>query len=142
MVILVIIDCLSKEGIFIPTTDTTTSISVTEAFINQVFVKHGIPLNVSSDHRSEFTSHFFQSLGTLLCMCLHFTSGHHPSANGQVEHINSTLEQYLQIYCNYEQDNWSRLLPLAEFAYNNAPHTTTSISLFFATHGYDSVCKL
>lgn len=32
-----------------------------------------------------------------------------------------TLRQYLRIYCNYEQDNRSKLLPLAEFAYNNAP---------------------
>jgi hypothetical protein len=70
-------------------------------------------------------------------MRLHFTSGHHPSANGQVERINSTLEQYLRTYCNYEQDNWSKLLPLAEFAYNNAPHATTGVSPFFATRGYD-----
>jgi len=70
-------------------------------------------------------------------MNLHFTSGHHPSANGQVEHLNSTLEQYLCIYCNYKQDSWSKLLPLAEFAYNNVPHSSTGILPFFAMHGYD-----
>jgi hypothetical protein len=47
------------------------------------------------------------------------------------------LEQYLRIYCNYEQDNWSKLLPLAEFAYNNTPHSSTGVSPFFTTHGYD-----
>jgi hypothetical protein len=62
---------------------------------------------------------------------------HHASANGQVEQVNSTLEQYLRIYCNYEQDNQSKLLPLAEFAYNNAPHATTGVFPFFATRGYD-----
>jgi len=46
------------------------------------------------------------------------------------------LEQYLHIYCNYQQDNWSELLPLAEFAYNNAPSTTTGVSPFFANKGY------
>jgi len=40
------------------------------------------------------------------------------------------------MYCNYQQDNWSDLLPLAEFAYNNAPSTTTGVSLFFANKGY------
>ena len=69
-------------------------------------------------------------------MHLHFTSGHHPSANSQVECLNSTLEQYLQIYYNYQQDNWSKLLPLAEFTYNNAPHSM-GVSPFFATRGYD-----
>src|ERR1700726_1127575 len=46
------------------------------------------------------------------------------------------LEQYLHCYCNYQQDNWSELLPLAEFAYNNAPSTTTGNSPFFANKGY------
>jgi len=46
------------------------------------------------------------------------------------------LEQYLRIYCNYQQDNWLELLPLAEFAYNNAPSATTGVSPFFANKGY------
>jgi len=46
------------------------------------------------------------------------------------------LEQYLCIYCNYQQNNWSELLPLAEFAYNNAPSATTGVFLFFANKEY------
>jgi len=46
------------------------------------------------------------------------------------------LEQYLCVYCNYQQDNWPELLPLAEFAYNNAPNATTGVSPFFANKGY------
>jgi len=69
-------------------------------------------------------------------MRLHFTSGYHPEGDGQTEHMNQTLEQYLRVYCNYQQDNWSKLLPLAEFAYNNAPSATTSVSPFFANKGY------
>jgi hypothetical protein len=69
-------------------------------------------------------------------MKLHFTSGYHPQGDGQTERTNQTLEQYLRCYCNYQQDNWSDLLPLAEFAYNNAPSATTGISPFFANKGY------
>ena len=50
--------------------------------------------------------------------------------------MNQTLEQYLRIYSNYQQDNWSELLPLAEFSYNNAPSATTRVSPFFANKGY------
>ena len=69
-------------------------------------------------------------------MKCHFTSGYHPEGNGQTECMNQTLEQYLQVYCNYQQDNWLDLLPIAEFAYNDAPNATTGISPFFANKGY------
>jgi hypothetical protein len=62
--------------------------------------------------------------------------GYNPQADGQSERANQTLEQYLQHYCSYQQDNWSDLLPLAEFAYNNTPNASTSVSPFFANKGY------
>ena len=50
--------------------------------------------------------------------------------------MNQTLEQYLWIYCNYQQDNWFKLLSLVEFSYNNALSATTSVSSFFANKRY------
>jgi hypothetical protein len=134
--ILVIIDRLSKQGVFIPTVDTITSAQLAELFVLHIFSKHGVPSHCTSDRGSEFVSHFFRSLGTALDMRLHFTSGYHPQADGQTERVNQTLEQYLRTFCNFQQDNWSSLLPLAEFAYNNAPNETTGISPFFANKGY------
>ena len=67
---------------------------------------------------------------------MHFTSSYHPEGDGQTEQTNQTLEQYLCIFCNYQQDNWYTLLLLVEFAYNNAPSATTGISSFFANKGY------
>jgi len=134
--ILVIVDHLSKQAIFIPTHDTITSAELAHLFVIHVFSKHGVPSHVMSNRGSEFVSHFFHSLGTALDMRLHFTSRYHLEANGQVERTNQTLEQYLRVYCNYQQDNWSELLPLAEFAYNNAPSATTGVSPFFANKRY------
>jgi len=134
--ILVIVDCLSKQAIFIPTHDTIPLAELAHIFVIHVFSKYGVLSYVTSDYSSEFVSHFFSSLGTALDMRLHFTSGYHPEANGQAERTNQTLKQYLCIYCNYQQDNWSELLPLAEFAYNNAPSATTGVSPFFANKGY------
>jgi hypothetical protein len=76
------------------------------------------------------------SLGKALDMKLHFTSGYHPKGDGQTEQTNETLEQYLQIFGNYHQDNWSELLPLAEFTYNNTLSATTGVSPYFANKGY------
>ena len=134
--ILVVVDRLSKQAIFIPTHDTITSPDLTKLFLLHVFSKHGVPAHVTSDRSTEFISHFFRSLGKALDMRLHFTSGYHPEGDGQTEHSNQMLEQYLCVYCNYQQDNWADLLPLAEFAYNNAPSATTRVSPFFANKGY------
>ena len=75
-------------------------------------------------------------------MKLHFTSGYHLEGDGQTKRVNQTLEQYLHMYSNYQQDNWSSLLPLAEFAYNNAPNATTGVTPFFANKGYDPAITL
>ena len=135
--ILVVVDRFTKQSIFIPTHDTITSTQLAKLFIIHVFSKHGVPSHVTSDHGSEFVSHFFRSLGKALDMKLHFTSGYHPEGDGQTEHVNQTLEQYIQIFTNYQQDNWSSLLPLVEFSYNNAPNATTGVSPFFSNKGYD-----
>jgi len=101
-----------------------------------VFSKYGIPFHVISNRGSELVSNFFCFLDNALDMQLHFTSDYYPKGNGQTEYTNQTLKQYLHIYCNYQQDNWSKLLPLTEFVYNNALSATTSVSLFFANKGY------
>ena len=134
--ILVIVDRLSKQAIFIPTHNTITLVELACLFVIHVFSKHRVLSYVTSDRSSEFVSHFFRSLGTTLDMRLHFTSRYHLKANGQAERTNQTLEQYLHIYYNYQQDNWSELLPLVEFAYNNAPSATTGVSSFFANKEY------
>ena len=120
----------------IPTHDTVTSADLTKLFVLHVFSKHGVPSHVTSDQGSEFISHFFRSLRKALDMRLHFTLGYHLEGDRQTERTNQMLEQYLQAYSSYQQDNWSDLLPLAEFAYNNAPSATTRISPFYANKGY------
>jgi hypothetical protein len=60
----------------------------------------------------------------------------HPQTDGQMERINREVEQYLRIWVNYAQDNWSEWLSIAEFTYNNRDTTSTGYSLFFLNHGH------
>ena len=99
--ILVIVDWLTKQAIFIPAHDTITSTDLACLFVLYMFSKHGIPSHVTSNRDLEFVSNFFQSLGTALDMWLHFTSGYYPEGDGQTKHTNQTLKQYLCVYCNY-----------------------------------------
>jgi hypothetical protein len=132
-----VVDHFTKQALLIPTHNTITSTQLAELFIIHVFFKHGVPFHVTSNRGSEFVSCFFRSLGKALNMKLHFTSGYHPEGDVQTEHVNQTLEQYLHIYCNFQQDNWHTLLPIAEFCYNNTPSSTTEVSPFFANKGYN-----
>ena len=86
---------------------------------------------LSSDCGSKVISHFFWSLGKALDMELHFTSVYHLKSDSQTEWTNQTLEQYLWVYYNYQQDIQAELLPLTEFTYNNTPGATTGIIPFF-----------
>jgi hypothetical protein len=61
--------------------------------------------------------------------------------DGQTEHQNQTMEHYLRAFCNYRQDNWVELLPLAEFAYNNAIHASTTMTPFWANYHYHPVMQ-
>ena len=134
--ILVIVDRLTKMSIFVPTTGTLDAKGLARLYLLHVFSKHGIPSDIVSDRGSLFTSSFITSLAQLLDMKLKFSTAYHPETDGQTERTNQTLESYLRLYCNYQQDNWSDLLPIAEFAYNNAPHASTQVSPFFANYGY------
>jgi len=83
--ILVIVDHLSKQLLFILTQDTIMSPQLAQLFILHIFSKHSILSHVTSDHSTEFVSHFFHSLGMALNMKLHFTSGYHPEGDGQTK---------------------------------------------------------
>ncbi|MBW0518925.1 hypothetical protein O181_058640 [Austropuccinia psidii MF-1] len=67
----------------------------------------------------------------------------HPETDGQTERVNQILEQYLCMYVSYHQDDWNTWLSLAEFAYNNAEHSSTKQSPFLTIYGrnpnFDSV---
>jgi len=52
------------------------------------------------------------------------STAYHPQTDGQTEHVNQKLEQYLRVSVNERQDNWDKWLPMAEFAYNNHIHSS------------------
>ncbi len=40
------------------------------------------------------------------------------------------MEAYLRAFVNWEQDDWARLLPMAEFVYNKAKNASTGHTPF------------
>ena len=54
----------------------------------------------------------------------------HPQIDGQTERMNQESEQYLTMYIDQRQNNWSEWLVITEFAFNNKVYTFTKLSLF------------
>ena len=44
--------------------------------------------------------------------------------------MNRTLEEMLQAYITYKQDQWDEYLPAAEFTYNNSKQASSGYSPF------------
>ena len=84
------------------------------------------------DHSSaEFTQELYRMLGIKLAA----TTAYHPQGDGQTEHVNQELEQYLHLFVNQWQDDWTDILLLAEFQYNNRIHASTQHPPFLLESG-------
>ena len=58
------------------------------------------------------------------------SSVHHLETDSQTERVNQDVEQYLRLFVNHNQDDWSDWLAIAEYAYNNRVHSATGRSPF------------
>ena len=135
--ILVVICRLTKQAILISAHTTDTATELAQYFIQHVFSKHGLPADIISDRGHLFVSKFWKSLCKALDITSNLSTAYHPETDGQTERTIQTIEQYLRIFVNYQQDDWESRLPLAEFVYNNTPHSATGVSPFFANKGYN-----
>jgi hypothetical protein len=140
--ILVCVDRLTKMAHFCPTTTQVDAKETARLYLKHVFKYHGLPDNIVTDRGTQFTSRFTASLLALCDIQGNKSTAFHPQSDGQTERVNQVLEQYLRIFCDHQQDNWLDLLPLAEFAYNNARHSSTRMSPFFANYGLHPRCTL
>lgn len=134
--ICVFVDRFTKMAHFAPTTDNVDAEGTVQLFLERVFSAHGLPDDVTSDRGVTFTSQFTQSIFKALHIEQNLSTAFHQRTDGQTERVNSVLEQYLRCYIDYQQTNWSTLLPIAEFAYNNTVHSSTKVTPFFANLGY------
>ncbi|OWY98388.1 hypothetical protein PHMEG_00030860 [Phytophthora megakarya] len=62
------------------------------------------------------------------------TAGH-PETDGQTKRVNRVFEDVLRSYATSFK-NWSSFLPLAEFAVNNAEHSSTGMTPFFVNFAH------
>lgn len=133
--ILVVVDRFSRQAHFIPCMESTNAEELAEIFIREVWKHHGLPKRTISDRGSTFNSHFLRALYQKLDIDPTFSTAYHPQTNGLAERTNQWLEGYLRSFCNYQQDDWAKWLPIAEFCHNNHVNSATGKSAFETIYG-------
>ena len=134
--ILVIVDRLTKMVHYEPVKVTIDAPGLAEVIIDVVVRHHGLPDSIVSNRGSVLTSKFWSLLCYFLGIKQRLSTAFHPQTDGQTERQNSIMEAYLRAFVNYEQNDWARLLPMAEFAYNNAKNTSTGYTPFELNCGF------
>ncbi|KAJ9394194.1 hypothetical protein DTO282F9_8888 [Paecilomyces variotii] len=133
--ILVFVDRFSRMGHFVACAAETDTRTFAQLYVENVFRLHGMQKSIVSDRGSLFTSSFWTTLAEALDVNHRLSTAFHPQTDGATERLNQTLEQYLRIFTNWRQNNWARLLAIAEYAYNDSRRAATGVSPFFACYG-------
>lgn len=133
--IFVVVDRFTKAAEFVPFRHNYTAEQLARIFLDKIVRHHGIPESIISDRDKLFTSNFWTTFLASIGTKKKLSTAYHPQTDGQTERVNQTMETYLRIYCNEQQDNWVSLLPMAQIAYNNKLSEATGTTPFFANHG-------
>ncbi|GJP32570.1 hypothetical protein CLOM_g17192, partial [Closterium sp. NIES-68] len=133
-VVLVVVDRFTKMAHFVPYRTAITAEQTAKLFILTVFRLQGIPKAIVSDRDPIFTSKFWTKMWEQYGTRLHLSTAYHPQTDGQTERTNQTMEQLIRTTYTGPTD-WEDSLPLIEFAYNNAPSSTTAQSPFYLNYG-------
>jgi transposase InsO family protein len=134
--ILVVVDKLTKMVHLVATQTTATAEQTAKLFVDHIWKLHGVPRKVVSDRDPLFTSHFTRALCRMLGTKQAMSTAYHPQTDGQTERVNRVLEDMLRMYVSKSQTDWDEKLSCAEFAINNAEHSSTGFTPFMLNYGH------
>ena len=136
--VMVVVDHgLMKGVIYCPCTKNINAAGVTKLFFTHVFLRFGLHSKVISDQGPQFASAFARELARLLQYNITLSTAYHPQTDGESERVNQELETYLRLFSANKPEEWSNLLPMAEFTHNSATHSVTQKTPFFLMMGYE-----
>ena len=135
-------DHFSKMAHFIPCNKIDDASHVANLFCREILRLHGVPKTIVSDHDVKFLSYFWKTLCAKLRIKLLFSSAYHPQNDDQTGETNRTLSTLLCVLIKKNIKEWKECLPIAEYAYNRARHSTTGKSPFEVVYGFNPLSPL
>jgi len=128
--ILVVVDQLTKMPIYLHRRTEIGSPELPQMCFEHVICKYCVLEDIITDCGTQFNSRFWTPFCSHMSIDQRLLTAFQPQTDGQTEHHNQIMEQYLRALGNYKQESWIELLPLAEFAYNNCVHASTLMTPF------------
>ncbi|KAL3524838.1 hypothetical protein ACH5RR_013210 [Cinchona calisaya] len=128
--IMVVVDRFSKYGTFIAASKDCPAEEAARLFMKHIIKYWGVPRIIVSDRDPRFTGKFWTELFELLGSELNMSTSSHPQMDGQTERANALLELYLRHYVSSTQQNWAKLLDVAQFSFNLQVNESTGKSPF------------
>lgn len=134
--IFVIINGVTKLEYYKPVKTMIDVANLVKVIINIVVKYHNRPGLIISNWSLLFSSKFWSSLYYFLGIKQRLSTTFYLSIDGQLERQNSIIKHYLCVFVNSKQSNWTKLLHIVEFMYNNAKNTYISYTPFELNCGH------
>ncbi|KAH8144362.1 uncharacterized protein LAJ45_11668 [Morchella importuna] len=133
--VLVVVDRFAKMGHFIPMTGINAE-QTPNTFVKDIWRFHGLSRSIVSDRGTQFVLAFRTAITERLGIRRRLSTLFHPQTDGQTERTNQHMKGYIREYTAGTGRKWKDLLPICEYAYNNAKHTSTGQSPFYSNYGF------
>ncbi|POM71570.1 Pol protein [Phytophthora palmivora] len=118
--VVVFVDRFSKMAYVAAVPDTIDGTGTASLFLDRVFRQHGLPESIVSDRDPRFTGEFWSAVLKVLGTRLYMSTADHPQT-----------DDILRSICAETPKRWSAMLPVVEFAMNNAVHASTGFTPFY-----------
>ncbi|KAJ9553181.1 hypothetical protein OSB04_017226 [Centaurea solstitialis] len=115
----VIVDRLTKSAHFLPIRETYSIDRLAKLYVDEIAMRHGMPILIISDRDSSSTSRFWQSLNKVMGTRLDLSTLYRPQSDGQTEETIQTLEDIMCACVMELGGSWNNHLSLTEITYNN-----------------------
>ena len=121
----------------IPGHESMTAEDWANSFFDNVVRHQHLPKILVSDRDAKFTGEFWQALFRRHNVKLHMTTAYHPSADGQAERSNQTIEIAMRcLLVGKYEEAWLEIIPEVEIGLNKVRSASTGISPFEAVYGF------
>jgi hypothetical protein len=129
------VDYFTKRVHWRPCKKTIDAAEFAQRFVDEIERLHGVPKAVVSDRDVRFKG-YWEEVTRIMGTSLLKSTAFHPQTDGLAENANKTVVTFLKGFATHRADEWDKLLPLAEFAYNASVHRSTGEVPFEADLGY------